>query len=321
MKIADFSAQHPVIITILLVTLLVFGGLAAANLIQEMFPPVELPTVAIITTYPGAGPEEVERDVTEVLEDALARMSGLQELSSESSDSVSFITAEFEPGTDLDLTVPDVRERIASVGPQLPEDIDGQPRIMRFSATFVPVLVSQVRSSADQASLTRYLEDSVVPRLSQISGVSDVALTGARDQQVRIELNPDKLEARGITPLEVQRRLQTANMSIPAGEMRERGEVVRVRTEAEFDSLAELRSTAVGSHGGTTVRLQDVATVTKGLEEPDVYVRSDGQDIVVISMQKQMEGDTNAIVREAKEIFREVEEEQRGPFGLFGGGN
>jgi HAE1 family hydrophobic/amphiphilic exporter-1 len=312
MKISDFAVKHPTIITILLVTLLVFGGIAATNLIQEMFPPVEIPTLAVLTTYPGAAPEDMENQVTDVLEDAIAQMSDLQGLSSTSSDSVSLIEVEFEPGTSLDDKVPALREQITIATRDLPDDLPGQPQIFRFSATFVPVLTVQVQSNADTATLTSYLEDTVVPQLAQISGVAQVELSGDQEQIVRIELDHKRLAARNVTPSQIYQRLRAANRDAPTGTLGFEGDAVRLRASAELDSIRDIRELVVAQSGTDTIRMGELASISITEEEPERYVRSNGEDIVVISIRKRIEGDTNAIVSAAQEVFDRAEREKAG---------
>lgn len=312
MKISDFSINHPAIITISLVAVVLFGSIALTTLKQDMLAEIHMPTIAIFTVYPGVGPKDIERDVTSVLEDEIATLSGVEKISSTSSDSASQIFVEFDWDVELDNKLADLREKINNVLGELPDGIDGPPNMVKLSAEILPILSIGVESAIDRAELTRFMEDEVVPSLSRISGVAKVDLQGGVEEEVRIRLDPQKLSSRGIAVLDVYTIMQHSNLSFPAGSVDFRGKEVTLRTEGEYDSLKEIEAQVVGEKDGTFLRIRDIADVSLEEASQEVYVTSGGKSGLVIDVLKQQGADTIEIAEEIKGLLDEVNKEKQG---------
>ncbi len=312
MKTADFSIKHPAIIIILLITALLFGVISLLSLKQDMLSEMSLPTVAIITVYPGVGPEDIEREVTNVLEDEISTLSGIENISSNSQDSSSVVQVEFDWGTDVDTRISELREKINNVLDDLPDGIEGPPVILKLSVDLLPILSVQVEGEMSRDRLTDFIEDRVIPAVSQVEGVSTVKLQGGRERIVDIEIQSHLLEAKNISILDVYQALGRYNMSFPAGSVLFRNRELKMRTVGEYRSLKEIEDTVVGFADSTTISLKDIARIRFADEEPEVHAISGSDQVIVLDVMKQQGADTNLIVEEVKRNLENIEEEHAG---------
>lgn len=312
MKIADFSIKHPVVITIILAAVILFGSISLTSLRQEMFPDIGMPSIMVYTIYPGVGPTDVEREVTDILENALADLSGVKKMTSSSEESVSLIQLEFDWGTNLDLQMPKIREKINEVRNLLPDGIEGEPAIRNLGSSLIPILSVAVESEMSREDLSDFITNSVKPGINRISGVSSVNLHGNVINQLNVMLNVDKLEAKNISILDIYQTLQYNNISLPAGGITYRGQSINMRTYGEFSNIDEIESLVVGYKDGSYIRLQDVADIQIGEKKVDSYTMSNGVPIVVIDVLKQTGTDTNTIVKNIKKVFKKIEKEYGG---------
>ena len=312
MKLADFAIKHPAIITIILIALILFGIVSLRGLRQDMLSDISLPSVVIFTIYPGAGPEDIEREVTDILEDELTTLEGINSIGSTSGDSASFITLEFDWETDVDSKIPEIREKINNVMDQLPESIEGPPSMIKISPDLLPILSVSITGGMDRDTLTRFAEDHIVPSVSRVSGVAAVNLQGGVSMIADVQLDLKKLEARGISALEVFQQLQYSNVSFPAGSVVFRGRELKVRTVGDFSSIEEIENLVVGYKNETFIRLKDVAGVAIAEKDVEVYAVSEGENIIVLDVMKQQGSDTNEIIAEIYKILDEIKQERQG---------
>ena len=312
MKLADFAIKHPVIISIILIALILFGIISLRNLKQDMLSQIELPSVFILTVYPGAGPKDIEREITNVLENELTTLEGVKTISSTSGSATSTISLDFDWGTDIDVKLPEIREKINNVSDRLPDGINGIPTMLKITPDMLPILTVSVQSRMDRKTLSDFTEDYVVPSLSRIAGVASVNLQGGVEMHAEIILDLSQLDAKGVSILEVFRQLEYGNVSFPAGAVRFRGKELTVRTAGEFSSIEEIENVVVGFKDNTYIRLKDVAEISITPKDPEVYTISKGEKFIVIDIMKQQEEDTNAIITEAYEVLDTIEREHHG---------
>ncbi|MFW5729680.1 MAG: efflux RND transporter permease subunit, partial [Spirochaetota bacterium] len=312
MKLSDFAIDHPAVITIVLAVVVAFGVLAVTSLIQELIPETTQPSVIIATFYPGAAAEDVEREVTDPIENAVSALSGVSSVTSNSRETSSMVTVTFDYEVDYETKIGEVREELDNIVTRLPDDVDGPPVIFRLSSGNVSVYTAEARSSWDTPRLSRYLEDRVVPRLSRIPGVADVNLNGDVSKEVRIAVDIDRLGFYGVSLLEIHRVVQANNDSVPAGDVRYRSDDLSIRTEGRYETLEEIENLVVGFQENTYIRLRDVATVSRVPEPQEFYFRSGGQNAVTIDIVKMRNADVIDLVEEATTVLAEVEEESGG---------
>ena len=313
MKIADFSIKHPVIIIILLVTVVLFSIISFTSITSSFLPDIEQPTVSVVTIYPGVGPEKVNDDVTEPLEDTLATIPGLKEIEAVSYDSVSVITMNFPEDQEVDTLLPIVREKINMVSDELPEDISGIPEISVTSvATFLPVYSFIVESDADEYEVTSYIENIVIPTLTSIKDVNRLELTGGRYKELRITLNLEQMEAKSISVLDVYQLLQRTNITIPAGSETYRNREVNIRTSGEFSNLQEIRNLVTGHNDGGFVYLKDIADVSFIPTPPEKVILSGGKSVPYLEVYRKEGGDTIKLIEKIEAALETLSDETGG---------
>ncbi len=315
MNLPQFSVRHPVIISILLVVLAVFGTIAYQGLNREMVPSAGLPQANIITVWPGAGVEDMEETITRPIENQLSTLGGLSLMTSTSRASVSIVSLEFNDGTDVFSRLPEIRELLNSISDELPDEIQGPPEILISEAdTLIPVFSFQIDTPGSPRALEQFIDDEISPRLARISGVARINVIGAPEEQIRVTLDPDLARAREITPLEVVGAITQGNRNIPAGELRFLNQELSMTTEGALRSLDELRNMVVGGQDGAFVTLADIARVERYLAEPSIRVRSGGTSTMMVDLLKRDTGNTLDIVAQAEATMNRIAREHPGMF-------
>ncbi|WP_304224484.1 efflux RND transporter permease subunit [Gracilinema caldarium] len=313
MILSDFSVKHPAIIVILLAALLLFAMLALGALNTEMIPPVTMPKATIITKLPGAGAREMERNVSRIIENQMATLPGLTELTSSSYAFYSSVTLSFNASVNVRDKLPQIRELLNGILDELPENIDGAPVIYIMEAgAFLPIFSVRIDSSMDLEQLTTYLEDRLEPSLARIDGVSKINLVGGLHKEARITLRLDDLASRKLSALQIYQALQYNNRNIPAGNAQFRERELSFTAAGSLETLSDLENLTVGYADNTPIYLKDVATVALVQERQEFRVRSAGKNYVMVDILKRDEGNTIKIVSEAKKVLEEIRQETNG---------
>ena len=262
MVLSDISVRRPVFAGVLSLILIILGVLAATRLPVREFPDIDPPVVSISTTYRGASAEIIERRITQLLEDEVSGIAGIQQLTSTSQDERSSITIEFSLDRDPDGAANDVRERVSRILQRLPEDAD-TPEVTKqnqgMDATMYVSAESQTRSLME---LTDFAERNLVDRLSVIDGVAQIRLSGAQTAAMRVWVNRDALAARGLTVQDIEDTLRRENVELPAGRIESRQREFSLRTETGLDLPENFEALVVGrSPDNYLIRLGEVADV------------------------------------------------------------
>ena len=211
MNLPDFSVRRPVFTTMVTLIWIVLGTVSLSRLQIDMLPDIELPTLSIRTNYEGASPEVMERLVTQIIEEIVATVPGVEEITSTSSEGRSRIRVSFVWGTDIDTAAIDVQGKIEDEINELPDDIV-RPRVRKFDIASFPVVILGVSSNLDPVELTELIEVQIRYRFARIPGVAQVDVWGGFNREVRVELDPDRINAAGLPPLgSDQRPLSTSN--------------------------------------------------------------------------------------------------------------
>ncbi|HQG40719.1 MAG TPA: efflux RND transporter permease subunit, partial [Spirochaetales bacterium] len=288
----------------LLAILLVFGLIALTALNYEMIPAVGLPSAVIVTTYPGASANDVEKDITRIIENQMSTLPGIQNMNSTSSNSFSTVSLEFRKDVNVRDKLPQIRELLNGIRGQLPEGIQGEPVIYIVEASaFLPIFSVRIDSSMNKEDLTKYLEDTISPALSRIDGVSKINIVGGNKREAVVNVNTWELESRKLSVLQIYEALQYNNLNVPAGSASFRGKSIAFTASGKFKSLDELKNLPVGYSGSTLIYLKDVADIEIKEQKPEIVIRESGNEYVMIDILKRDEGNTIFIVEEAKKIF------------------
>ncbi len=307
MKLSDYSIKHPAVITILLVMISVFGVIAIRNTNQEAFPPMGLPGASVLTVYPGIGSEFMEIEVTRPIEDALSGVSGLKGLSSSSKDSVSVVSVEFRDGEDAYSKLPEIREKLNSVSDTLPEGISGNPEIFIHDAgSFLPIYTLMIKSSLPDEVFSSFIEEDFKSGITRIDGVSNVNIYGGKGRELEIKIHLDELETRGLAVLDIFTMLQYYNISLPAGTVGYLGRNINIRTSGEFTSIDEIENLVIGNKGSSLIYLKDVADIGFTEKQPDSYIRSEGEDAILIDIMKREQGNTIDIINAVDKLINDT---------------
>ena len=304
MIFSDFSVKHPVVISILLTMLLVFGIIALSSLNYEMIPTVGLPSAVIVTTYPGASASDVEKDITRIIENQMSTLPGIQNMNSTSSNSFSTVSLEFKKDVNVRDKLPQIRELLNGIRGQLPDEIQGEPVIYIVeSSAFLPVFSVRIDSSMNKEDLTKYLEDNVSPALARIDGVSKINIVGGNKREAVVNVNTWELESRKLSVLQIYEALRYNNLNVPAGSASFRGKSIAFTASGTFKSLEELKNLPVGYSGTTLIYLKDIADIAIKEQNPGIIIRESGKDYIMIDILKRDEGNTIFIAREAKRVL------------------
>jgi hydrophobic/amphiphilic exporter-1 (mainly G- bacteria), HAE1 family len=311
MNIANISIRQPVFIAMMMLGLVVVGLISYLRIPVDLLPDISVPIVAVTTVYPGASPDEVERTVTEPLEEALSSLNGVKNVTSTSSENVSTITVEFNLEYSPVQAASDVRERVAAIRGSFPTDVQ-DPVIQKFDIAQSPILTIALadREGKTQADeLRRLVDDKIKPRLDRVDGVADVGVSGGLVREIQIALKLDEMRARRIAPAQVVSAIQTENLNLPGGKIVGADQEISIRTPGYFQSVDEINDIVVSNVRGAPVYVKDLATVADGFAEKDSYSRLNGLDSIVISIRKQSGTNTVRVADDVKAELKGIQKD------------
>lgn len=307
MQLSDLSVKRPVFAAVVAILLAVVGIVGFASLSVREYPDVDPPVVSVQTTYTGAAASVVESRITQVLEDRLSGVEGLQTITSRSRDGQSDITIEFAPGRDVDVAANDVRDRIGGAAQELPEEAQA-PQVRKVDADASPILFLVFSKPGwTQLELSDYIDRNVVDRFSSIDGVARVFIGGEARPAMRIWMQPQRLAAFGLTPADVENALRTQNVELPAGRLESSSQNVTLRVDRPFITAQQFTALVVGrGTDGYLVRLGDVARVEQAPENPYSAFRLNGETGVGLGVVRQSGANTLAVAEAAKEMAETI---------------
>jgi HAE1 family hydrophobic/amphiphilic exporter-1 len=288
-----------------MVTLIVvvIGAFALSRLRIDLLPSVEMPRLTIRTNYRGASPEVMERQVTQIIEEIVATVPGVQEITSESEEGRSSVRVTFTWGTDIDTAAIEVRSTLEDEINELPEEIE-RPRIRKFDIASFPVVLLGVSSDMDPVALTELVEDQVRYRFGRIPGVAQVDLWGGFNREVRIEIDEARIKALNIPLDRILAAVRNANLDLPAGRIEQGRYEVTLRAPAEFDDLDEIRDTVVAVREGAPVTIGQIATVRDTHEKLTEIERINGVRGIRVAIRKEATANT---VEVSQQILQEID--------------
>ncbi len=303
MGIINFAVKRPVAMTIIASVIIILGAFTFVSIPLDLYPEMKLPYAAVITTYPGAGPEEVESQVSQLIEDSVGTLAGVQRITSQSSAGQSLVLIEFDWGTDMSSATTDIREKVGMYESYLPDGVE-KPMVLKMDPTMMPVMQLTISSQDDSISLAQLqtmADDIIEPRLARIPEVASVYITGGNTREVQVEVDPVKLAAYGLSLSQINQVLAAENFNQSSGKV-ERGDTkYYVRTLQQFESIDDIRDVAITTSTGNTVYLYEIATVVDGYKTVTQKTRVDGHSTVSVNCMKQSDAntvDTCATIRE-----------------------
>lgn len=273
MSPALLSVRRPIFIAAIVILLISLGLIALGRLPLDLYPDVNFPTVVVQTNYEGAGPQEVENEVTRVLEDEVSGISGVQKVSSQNREGSSVITVEFDLKTNLDFAEQQVRAKVSNVLRQLPDDVDA-PIIRRVSPSDAPILGIALQADLPDGQLYDLAKETISPQFEQVYQVGQVDILGGRKREIHVNLDRDRLAQADISATAVANALKSGGRNIPAGKINSGAQEFTFRTLAEYKAIEDIKDTAlriasvsypitIGTVGSIEDSLQDEVSRTR----------------------------------------------------------
>jgi multidrug efflux pump len=285
MDIASLSVKRPVLATVMSIIIVLFGIIGYTFLGVREFPSIDPPVITVRTAYAGANADIIQSQITEPLEKAINGIDGIRTISSSSNQGSSSITVEFNLGANLEAAANDVRDKVSQALRQLPQNIDAPPVVSKADANSDPIismtLVSNTRSLLD---VSDYAENVIAQNLQTISGVSAVQIWGQRKYSMRIRLDPKKMAAYGISPLDVRTALDQENVELPSGKISGDATELNINTIGRLSTVPEFEMMIVKEDDASIVHLKDIAKVELGPENEETILKESGVPMVGIAL-------------------------------------
>ena len=306
MSIYRKAVNNPVTTTLVFVALAIFGVFSLINISLDRFPKFDANVVMVMSSYPGASAEDIETNLTKVLENSLNGVSDLKDMTSTSKENISLITLEFIEGVDIDVATNDVRDKLDMVNSVLPDGAS-LPIIFKFSADDMPIMIMSATADQSYQALDKILDEKVATPLARVSGVGTVSIAGAPQREIQVYCDPNKLEAYGLTIAGISQTIAAENKNVPSGTIDIGSNSYSLRVEKEFNAAEEMLDVVVGYVNGKTIYLRDVARVVDGVEERYQESYLNGMQSAQIVIQKQADANTVNVIKGVKKAMKHIE--------------
>jgi hydrophobic/amphiphilic exporter-1 (mainly G- bacteria), HAE1 family len=312
MWFTQVSLKNPVFATMAMLAIVVLGLFSYQRLQVDQFPNIDFPVVVVIAEYPGASPEIIESEVTKKVEEGVNSIAGISALTSRSYEGQSVVIIEFQLHVNGRKAADDVREKMAAIRPSFRTEVK-EPRVLRFdpssrSIWSLAVLPDDKAGAKPLTAveLTNWTDQTLKKRLENVRGVGSVTLVGGTKREINIYLNPQSLDALGITPEQVANAIRTENQDLPAGAIRSLSQERVVQIEARMKRAEDFNKIIVGRKNGSAIRVDQVARVVDGAQEIDSLALYNGQRTLMLQVQKSQDDNTIAVVDGLKKTIEEI---------------
>ena len=306
MSIYRKAVNNPVTTSLVFIALAIFGVFSLVNISLDRFPKFDANVVMVMSSYPGASAEDIETNLTKVLENSLNGVSDLKDMTSTSKENISLITLEFIEGVDIDVATNDVRDKLDMVNSVLPDGAS-LPVIFKFSADDMPIMIMSATADQSYQALDKILDEKVATPLARVSGVGTVSIAGAPQREIQVYCDPNKLEAYGLTVAGISQIIASENRNVPSGTIDIGSNSYSLRVEKEFNAAEEMLDVVVGHVNGKTIYLRDVARVIDGVEERYQESYLNGTQSAQIVIQKQADANTVNVIKGIKKAMKHIE--------------
>ena len=306
MSIYRKAVNNPVTTALIFIALAIFGVFSLINISLDRFPKFDANVIMVMSSYPGASAEDIETNLTKVLENSLNGVSDLKNISSNSKENISLITLEFIEGVDIDVATNDVRDKLDMVNSVLPDGAS-LPLIFKFSADDMPIMIMAATAKESLPALEKILDDKVATPLARVSGVGTVSVAGAPQREIQVYCDPNKLEAYGLTVSGISSIIAAENRNVPSGTIDIGSNSYALRVEKEFTNASQMLDVVVGHVNGKTIYLRDVARVVDGIEERYQEAFVNGTQGAQIVIQKQADANAVNVIKGIKKEMKKIE--------------
>lgn len=309
-SIPEFSIRKPATTIMFIISMIFFGFLGLRKMPVEMLPNINKPTVRIRIKWDGATPDDVDKMITRKIEDVLPNVEGIVEYSSESSAETSLIFIKFKYGTDVETKITLIQNELNQIRNKFPDDMD-EPSIRKSSSSDVPALTFTLYGG-DKMEMRSYAENNLKPMLERLEGVSEINVYGGQEQEVAIEIDPDKLENYNLSIVDVYNKMKSASANLPGGILREGEKEYLIKIEAEIKTADEIKEIILSNKDGHLLKLKDIANIKVAPKDVKSIYRKNGEDSIVVIISKTDGGNAISIVNNSKKLL----EKNRGSLPL-----
>jgi len=290
------SIKRPIATTMVFLIVITLGTIGFRYLPVDLLPPIEFPQLTIQVNYDNVGPEEMERIITDQIENAIAGVPNVERVTSNSSEGSSSVTLNFAQGVNLDEATNDVRAALDRVRRSLPPEVDA-PRIWKFDPNDSPIVILGARSDRDLAEITRIIERDIGKMFEQIPGVGAINVWGGVNQEVRVDLIRDRMASSQITATDIVQAITRENSNVPGGNVKEGLSDLYIRSVGEFTDIEQIANTIIRTTDGVPIRVRDVAVVTLDYQDLGRYIEVDDLPMIRFGIRKQSGANTVAVAQ------------------------
>jgi len=306
MSIYRDSVKRPITTLLIFVGVMIMGLFSLVQLPVDLYPEIELPAITVLTQYNGANASDIETNVSKPVEDALSFISDIKDVTSVSRDNISVVFAEFEWGTDLDEAANDIRDGLSFIERFLPENAE-EPVIYKFNSSMMPILFYSVTADESYEGLDKIIEEKIANPLNKIDGIGSIGYSGAPEREIRIEIDPVRMEAYNLTVEQIGNVLMTENLNMPSGTI-EMGKITYpLKVEGEFKSSKEIENLVVANYNGNIIYLRDVAEVKDTYTDLNLEENINGKNGARMFVMKKSGGNTVKIAKDVRKELKKIE--------------
>ncbi|MGC2238041.1 MAG: efflux RND transporter permease subunit [Pyrinomonadaceae bacterium] len=304
--LAEICVHRPVFATVIVLFLTVVGGFSFFTLGVDRFPKIDLPTISVSTSNPGAAPEQMESEVTDIVEGALNTVPGIDEMRSSSSKGSSNVTLTFNLDKNPDQAFQEIQQKISTVVNRLPESAD-PPVVRKSDPDSQPVLIFAISAPRSVIELTDLVTNQIQKRIENADGVGEVVIFGGRQREIKIYVNPDRLRAYNISVTEVSNAIRAQNTESPGGAVNEGPTTTALRTLSKITDVNQFNDVVITSRNGFPVKIKDVGRVEDGGADPSTAASLNSVPSVYLGIRKQSGSNTIALINAVKQRMAQIQ--------------
>jgi len=308
MTITELAIKRPAFMTMIFAALGVLGIFSYSNMGTDLLPKMDWPMVFVSIVYPGAGPKEIETEISKPVEEALSSLNGLKSLRTFSNENVSFALVEFNMNVDPNVAMNDVERKVNEIKMNLPKDIL-QPQIVKNDMNSLPILRLAVTAEMEPVELFQFIKDKIKARIEQVPGVSTVTIVGGKEREIRVEIDNDKLKANNLSIPQVTQIIGASNIDFPTGKILGEKQNYIVRLEGKYKDLETIRNTIVATSASGQIKVKDIANVYDSFKEDFSISRLNGQQGIGMIIQKASDANAIKTADNIAKVMKKVEEE------------
>jgi HAE1 family hydrophobic/amphiphilic exporter-1 len=305
-KLAEICVRRPVFATVIILLLTVIGGFSFFTLGVDRFPKIDIPTVSVSTTNTGAAPQEIETEITDIIEGVVNTVPGIDEMRSSSSQGRSNVTINFNLEKDPDLATQEVRDKVSTIINRLPQTAD-PPVVRKSDPDSQPVLIYSISAPRSSIELTDIVQHQIQERIESADGIGEVVVFGGRQREIKIYLDPDRLRAYQLSVTDVSNALRAQNLELPGGRLDEGAKTVTLRTLSRVTRVEDFNDIVIATKNRYPVKVSDIGRVEDSGVDPTSAASLNGVPSVSLGIRKQSGVNTIAVINAVKQRMAEIQ--------------